>query len=154
MKHVYILFLVLSSCSIQAQIQTVGLFTNTQDSYNGYTLFSNNTVTYLIDNCGFVVNSWQSEYRPGVSVYLLENGNLLRTARVSGAFSGGGSGGLFELFSWDGDLLWSHRFADESQQSHHDIEPLPNGNFLALVWRSISGDEAEAQGRNSNQEVN
>ncbi len=135
------------------QTQTVGLFVNTEEAYNGYTLFSNNRTTYLIDNCGFVINTWESNTLPGASVYLLENGNLLRTGRIGSPFSGGGGGGLFELYSWDGDILWSYTIADENNLSHHDIEPLPNGNFLAMVWTKISAEEVEANGRNSDEGV-
>ena len=66
--------------------QTVGLFQNSPEAYNGYTLFSNNEITYLVDNCGDLVHTWESEYLPGFSLYLLENGNLLRTARIPGDF--------------------------------------------------------------------
>ena len=64
---------------LQAQ-QTVGLFLNEPTSYNGYTLFNSNssTSTYLLDNCGEMVHSWTSDYRPGLSVYLLEDGRLLK----------------------------------------------------------------------------
>ena len=74
--------------------QTVGLFLNTKDALEGYTLFTPNvyTNTYLIDNCGRIVNEWESGFLPGLSAYLLESGNLLRTARTIGAFNGGGSG--------------------------------------------------------------
>src|SRR5688572_22382292 len=51
----------------------------------GYTLFAplNSKDTYLIDNCGRVINSWQSDSYPGNTVYLMPNGNLLRTKRLT-----------------------------------------------------------------------
>ena len=63
-----------------AQNQTMGLFFNTPESFNGYTLFSNNEFSYLIDNCGFKVNEWESEYKAGHGIYLMENGCLLYTS--------------------------------------------------------------------------
>ena len=129
--------------------QTVGLFQNSPEAYNGYTLFSNDQMTYLMDNCGDVVHTWQSAYPPGNSLYLLENGNLLRTARISGAFSGGGIGGRIELFSWEGDLLWAYDHASFAYHHHHDIEPLPNGNFLLVAWERMTSEEAIANGRNT-----
>ncbi len=128
--------------------QTVGLFQNSPASYNGYTLFSNNETTYLIDNCGDMVHTWQSDYPPGNSLYLLENGNLLRTARISGDFSGGGIGGRIELFSWEGDLLWAYDHANFDYHHHHDIEPLPNGNFLLVAWERMSEEASIENGRN------
>ncbi|MEZ4960111.1 MAG: aryl-sulfate sulfotransferase [Saprospiraceae bacterium] len=132
----------------QAQ-QTVGLFLNDSLSYNGYTLFAPSTyrITYLIDNCGEIVNTWESEYSPGMSVYLLENGNLLRTARLNGAFTGGGVGGRIELFDWEGNLLWAYNYATNAHQQHHDIEPLPNGNILVLAWELVPQANAVAAGR-------
>lgn len=139
-------FLVFTS-HLSAQ-QTVGLFQNAPESYNGYTLFSNNEITYLIDNCGMVVHTWESAFRPGNSLYLLENGNLLRTARITGAFSGGGIGGRIELFNWEGDLLWEYEHASFDYHHHHDIEPLPNGNFLLVAWERMSPAAAIDNGRN------
>ena len=141
-------FIVLLSSQLCAQ-QTIGLFLNDSLSVNGYTLFTNNKTTYLIDNCGFVVNTWESGFSSNTSNYLLENGNLLRTARVGGIFSGGGIAGRIEMFNWEGDLLWWHHYASPDYHQHHDIEPLPNGNILILAWEARSVAEAIQAGRNS-----
>ncbi len=127
--------------------QTLGLLQNDSLSVNGYTLFTNNRTTYLIDNCGFIVNQWESDYFSNTSNYLLENGNLLRTCRVGGTFSGGGIGGRIELFNWEGDLLWWHHYATTEYHQHHDIEPLPNGNILILAWDLRTAEEAVEAGR-------
>ncbi len=132
--------------SLLAQ-QTSGLFLNDSLALQGYTLFGNNETTYLINNCGLIVNTWESNYKPGEAIYLLENGNLLRTAEVDGDFNAGGLGGRFELFSWEGELLWYYDFVSETMHPHHDIEPLPNGNFLCIVWEKITAKEAQAKGR-------
>jgi len=144
--YLVIIFLLLLDNVLVAQ-QTVGVFQNTEQAFNGYTLFSNNEETYLIDNCGFIVNRWTSEFKPGLSTYLLDTGQLLRTARVAGSFPGGGQGGRVELFSWEGDLLWTGQLADGNFHAHHDIEPMPNGHFLVVVWSKKSGAEASAAGR-------
>lgn len=141
-----ILPILLFSLGLNGQ-QTVGLFLNDSLSVNGYTLFSPNTSTYLIDNCGEVVNTWTSLYQAGSSVYLLENGNLLRTNRVAGSFNGGGVGGRLELRNWGNDLLWSYNYANSEHQQHHDIEILPNGNVLILAWEARTGVEAIQAGR-------
>ena len=36
---------------------------------------------------------------------------------------------------------------DEERALHHDIEPLPNGNILALAWKQKTPEEAAAVGR-------
>ncbi len=141
------LFLVLST-SIVAQ--TVGIFLNDSEAYNGYTLIAANyEQTYLIDNCGFVVNSWESDQTPGASTYLLENGNLLRTGRISSNFGGGGSGGRIELHSWEGDLLWRYDYSSPDFHQHHDVAILPNGNILLIAWELHSSNDAIDNGRDS-----
>ena len=147
-----IFFLTLFCENIVAQ-QTVGLFLNSHTALNGYTLFGNNEKTYLIDNCGFTINIWESDYDPGLGMYLLENGNLLRAAKINGSFSGGGLGGRFELYDWNSNFLWTFQYADNELHAHHDIEPLPNGNFLAIAWEKHSQANAQHNGRKYNGEV-
>lgn len=144
----YLLVLILSSSSFSVLgQQTVGLFQNTEFAQNGYSLFSSNKDTYLIDNCGHVVNKWESDFNPGSSVYLLEDGNLLRTGRISGDFAGGGIGGRLEILDWESNVVWSYHYANELVHQHHDIEPLPNGNILVLAWEKKSKEEAIEAGR-------
>jgi hypothetical protein len=132
---------------------TVGVLLNEVSAYPSYTLFSNNEETYLIDNCGLIVNQWTSEYRTGKAVYLLANGQLLRTAELDGAFPISGRGGRFELFNWDGALEWYYEINTDRLQAHHDIAPMPNGNFLCLVWEKLSASEAQALGRTGGGEL-
>ena len=128
--------------------QTIGLFLNDSLAYNGYTLIAPEyTTTYLIDNCGYVVNSWEADQRPGSSVYLLENGNLLRTGAISGSFNTGGAGGRIELFNWEGDLLWRFDYATPGFHQHHDVAALPNGNILLIAWEYHSSQNAVNNGR-------
>jgi hypothetical protein len=117
----------------------------------GYTLFAplNSKTTYLIDNCGRVINSWESEFFPGNTAYLLPNGNLLRAKRLPNeVITGGGGGGGVELFDWDSNLLWTFELNNDSLRLHHDIAPLPNGNVLMIVWELRTEEEALQAGRN------
>jgi len=63
--------------------QTLGLFINVTP-VEGLTVFGpmGPTTTYLINNDGLVVNAWSSSYSSALMGYLLDSGNLLRTARV------------------------------------------------------------------------
>ena len=74
-----------------AQTQTLGLFLNdTLNTFKGYTVFApkHNSMTYLIDNEGRKVHEWSaSTLPPGQTVYLLENGDLLRSCMVHGQLS-------------------------------------------------------------------
>ena len=163
MKIIFLVSVILSLATIsetQAQTQTVGNFINSSQAFEGYNLIAPQSSfnTYLIDNCGRVVNEWGSDFRIGLSAYLLEDGGLLRTGQLgSGAsptFSGGGTGGRLEMFNWEGDLTWSFVWADSSQHQHHDIEMMPNGNILILAWESHSYEEAISLGKTPNTDGN
>ena len=113
----------------------IGLFRHDEGTLAGYTLFApmRSNTTYLIDNDGMVVRTWQSDYIPSTSVYLRENGNLVRPGRLGGnptfnVFQG--EGGIIQEFSWEGDLLWEYTYSTADHITHHDIEPLPNRNVL------------------------
>jgi hypothetical protein len=135
-----LLFLLIFIANWSFAQQTVGIFQNDSLSYNGYTLLFPNVskTTYLLDNCGNVVHTWESDYNPGLVAYLLENGDLLRTARIGSNFNGGGSGGRIERFNWEGELLWSYNYSSADFHQHHDIEYLPNGN---IGTQSTDGDQ-------------
>ena len=65
--------------------QQIGLKKYDKDrAFNGYTLFApkHYTTTYVMDMQGRIINIWNSQYEPGQSVYLLENGNLDRKSVV------------------------------------------------------------------------
>jgi hypothetical protein len=129
--------------------QTVGLFSNQPSSYNGYTLFNSlgSTTTYLIDNCGTKVYEWNSNFKPAAVVYLLENGNLLRTNQFQNTtFSFGGTGGGIEILDPNSNVIWSYDVDSDSTLAHHDLEVLPNGNILILAIELISAQEADTCG--------
>lgn len=131
--------------------RTVGLINHdAPNSFQGYTLFApiTSTTTYLINNEGQVVKTWQSGYGPGQAVMLLEDGSLLRTAAPpSQSMQGGGAGGMVEMYDWSGIKVWTYTHLTSTARQHHDVEILPNGNILLLVWESHTRDEAIAAGR-------
>lgn len=149
-RSLLLYFTLLIFISVKAQ-NTVGTITNNTGTFNGYTLFApaGHTETYLINNCGEIVNQWSSTVPPGNAVYLLENGNLLRAGRISNAdINFGGVGGKVELFNWDGNLLWEYTYSSTTVSQHHDVFPLPNGNVLMLAVSTMTEAEAIQAGRN------
>lgn len=152
--------LVFASFTIKAQQPTVGLMLNTEDAYNGYTLFNagptasggfgGNSSAYLIDNCGNIVNSWKSDYNAGLSCYLDDEGNLVRPIqnRESNQMGGPGAGGGIEIQDWEGNIIWFFDYNENNEHlQHHDICPLPNGNILVIAWERFEADELVAYGR-------
>jgi hypothetical protein len=117
----------------------------------GYVLFSPllSTTTYLTDTEGRVVHTWESDFAPGASVHLLDDGHLLRPARDPALpfFTGGGQGGRIQEFTWEGDLVWDFVLGSHERMPHHDITPLPHGDVLAIVWERKTREEAIRAGR-------
>lgn len=141
----------------QAQPQTpsAGLLRRAEGATDGYTLFAplQSGTTYLVDVAGEVAHEWKTELGPGNAVYLLPSGNLLRCVRVedNAPFRGGGIGGRLQELAPDGSVVWDYSLATDEYHHHHDVEPLPNGNVLAIVWERLSRSEAVALGRDPEQ---
>ena len=142
--------------SIQAQQHTVGLLQyNPAVAFDGYNLHypHNQGNAYLLNNCGEIVHMWRdSFYKPGNGIWLRENGNLYvtkgRNALSNSFIHAGGGGEKVEIRDWDNNLLWTYTINDSTQRMHHDIEVLPNGNILAIVWEYRNDADAIANGRN------
>ena len=151
LKRLLIFFLIFEAIQSLAQDRTLGLLAyDPQASLEGYVLYSphGNSSVYLVNNCGELVNRWNSEYPPGVAVYLMEDGTLYRAGRLQNdRMNAGGSGGIIERFSWEGELLWQYVFNDENNRQHHDFQVLPNGNVLLLAWEYKTAEEALLAGR-------
>ncbi len=115
--------LVLCTCVAYAQ-NDIGLIEHNGNVSDGYILITpeKNEQVYLIDNCGEKIHEWTFSERPGLTCYLLENGNLLRAGKDS-----------VEIRDWNSNLVWSYDLDGNGLQQHHDIEPLPNGNILLIV---------------------
>jgi hypothetical protein len=128
-----------------------GVRTN-DDPADGYLLIApfEQQYTYLVAPDGRVAKHWRTSTRPGLSQQLLADGTLVRAGNLElrGTFARGqGAGGRLEALSWDGQQLWQQDFADDQQMQHHEIDVLPNGNVLAMVWELKTEDEALAAGR-------
>ena len=139
-----IIILIISSSFAQ---QTMGLFINDEKSENGYTLFSNNETTYLIDNCGFKVNEWESEYKTNNGLLITADGDLIRQGKLPSNTNIGGESGIIERFSWNGNLEWSYQISGNQFYAHHDMLQMPNGNLIVIVWEKISATQAAQEGR-------
>lgn len=120
----------------------------------GYTLFApmGGKETYLLNMQGEVVKTWRGTDRSSGSVYLLNNGNLLRTVspapgEVRTPFVGKGvQGGIIQEISPRGQIVWEYSYVDNKVRQHHDIEPLPNGNVLILAWELKTQNDLNAVG--------
>ena len=123
-------------------------------AFDGMTIFSpaqgggGTFNSYLIDNELNEINVWTHPRGAASMPYLLEDSTLIYPYRVQNvSMNAGGVGGGISKYSWDGELLWSYEIANNTYQHHHDVEPLPNGNILVIVWERKTANEAYAAGR-------
>ena len=101
----------------------------------------------IINNDKEVLGRFEGKYFSG-HTEVLENGDLFGTsAAYHDGFRSGGRNGCVERYAADGGLLWRVKIGGENYLSHHDVVLLENGNFLAIVWDRVSGDEVIEQGR-------
>jgi hypothetical protein len=135
--------------SALAQNPTIGLIYDDPRACPGYTLLAPTAykAAWLIDNKGRAVHKWEGVYPPGLCVYMLENGNLLRTGRVDLGTPEGG--GRVEEVDWDGKVVWRLDDKETPYSFHHDAVRLPNGNILTLAHEAKSLREAIDAGRDS-----
>ncbi len=144
---------------VLAQKNTIGLISyNPIEAYPGYNLIfphAQSTV-FLLDNCGELVHFWEDEpvFAPGNTVYIMENGNLIKCKRNSNSaindpIWAGGAGETVEVRTWENDLIASFTLNNSSYRLHHDVAPMPNGNILMIAWENKSGAEAHQAGRDT-----
>jgi hypothetical protein len=109
------------------------------------------TSTYLIDKNGQIVQQWihkkLTDSLNGYSAYLLENGNLLRSAQIGTnplqdikPLNAAPLQGIIDEIDRMGNVVWTYRLSDSIHMLHHDIKPLPpragetEGNILASTF--------------------
>lgn len=130
-----------------------GLRVNEPGAFDGLTIIQplRSKDVHLVDMDGTVVHTWKTGYTPGAWLHLLPNGNMLRSGHKEdqARFHGGGIGGVIQEIDWDGGVVWEFELADDDRRLHHDIEPLPNGNLLAIAWEYHSKEDAIARGRDA-----
>ncbi|MDX2362490.1 MAG: aryl-sulfate sulfotransferase [Crocinitomicaceae bacterium] len=138
MKHILVLLFFLNVTVSFGQTPTIGLVHHTDSVSSGYTLFSpdDNNNVYLIDNCGKLINEWVFNELPGITSYLLDNGNLLYAGKDS-----------ITIRDWNDNTLWSYATTANGIAQHHDIEPLPNGNILCIVTEFKTAAEQTSAGK-------
>jgi len=124
---------------------------NAPGAFDGLTIIQplRSKDVHLVDMDGKVVHTWKTAYTPGAWLHLLPNGNMLRSGHKEdeSRFRGGGIGGVIQEIDWDGKVVWEFELATDDRRLHHDLEPLPNGNLLAIAWEFHSKEDALLHGR-------
>lgn len=112
------------------------------------------TFAHLIDKTGKKYHTWEFEKNLGNDVELLEDGTLIGMFKSENpTFNFGGYGGIVEIINSDNSIAWSREVSSATQLAHHDVEMLPNGNVLFLVWDRIFAGQNASLGINADHDV-
>lgn len=105
---------------------------------------------FLMDKNADIVHEWSLDGKIiGNDGYLLPTGKLLVALEADAPkIQFGGQGGRIRILDKAGAIEWNFDYATEDYQTHHDVEMLPNGNILAIVWEKKTADLAEMAGSN------
>ena len=110
---------------------------------------SGRTTSLLVDKRGNTVYEWNFETKLGNDFELLPDGKSIGMfKRSEPVVSFGGYGGIVKIFDETGTETWSYDYVNGNDIGHHDVEMLPNGNVIFLVWEEIDATEAQAAGVN------
>lgn len=112
------------------------------------------TTAYLVNREGEKLFIWNFPYNLGNDLELLPNGNVLGMFKSADPqITFGGWGGLVKIIAPDGSVVWEYDVHSENFIGHHDVEMLPNGNVLILLWEKITAAEAQQSAANTDVDV-
>lgn len=117
--------------------------------YDGYVLVNDaaNNRAYLINKDAQLLHEWPLSNKVGNDALLLPDGRLLALLEAdTPLINFGGKGGKIQFIQKDGTIDWNFEYSTEDYITHHDVELLPNGNVIALVWERIPSQEAMEHG--------
>lgn len=105
---------------------------------------------YIVNKEGEKLHTWNLTDRLGNDFELLDDGRALGAFKVDNApFSFGGGAGSAKIINPDSSIDWEYILADDNYLIHHDVEMLPNGNILMMVWERIPEGVAQQEGINT-----
>jgi hypothetical protein len=106
-----------------------------------------NNRAFLMDKKANLLHEWNIGHHLGNDAYLLPNGTMLASLEADDPqIRFGGQGGKIQFIEKDGRVLWNFDYSSENAETHHDVELLPNGNVLAIVWEKKTTEEAITAG--------
>ena len=130
---------------------------NSEKIKDGYLLVTdaaNNRVFLMEKEFSEIVYEWELPAAVGNDSQVLEDGSLLIALKDSNpSVEFGGYGGRIVIINPDDQLEWDYIVSDNQQLAHHDIEMLPNGNVLILVWELKSSFDLVYNGYTGNEEI-
>lgn len=104
-----------------------GIVLNTSEAFDGYILFENNDDTYLMNNCGEILNKWDNINQTDNHTKLLENGNMMFIRNES----------VFEV-DWDGNIVNNVAPSSPGLSLDYEVVLLPDSNYLCVTRRDMT----------------
>ncbi|NAY92917.1 hypothetical protein GTQ34_13420 [Muricauda sp. JGD-17] len=118
-------------------------------AYDGYILINDagNDRVYIMDKESNIIHEWDLPNDIGNDVELLPDGRLLGIMKADDPkITFGGHGGKLQFLNPDSSVDWDFDYSSEDYIAHHDVELLPNGNIITIVWERKTASEAEIAG--------
>jgi len=115
---------------------------------------ANSNRAFLIDKNANLLFEWPLGNNIGNDVFLLPDNRLLAILEAdTPLITFGGKGGKIQFIQKDGTIDWNFDYSTEDYITHHDVELLPNGNVIALVWERMPIQEAIVNGSVHNRDL-
>ena len=108
---------------------------------------NSSTNSYLINKQGDKIYDWIFDTTSGNDLEILNNGNILGLFKAANpSIDFGGFGGTAKIIDQTNNTTWEYTVSDNDFIAHHDVEMLPNGNILMMIWERINNETAVNNG--------
>ena len=98
---------------------------------------------YVMNKSAALLHEWALSNNIGNDAFLLPDARLLASLEADEPkITFGGKGGQVQFVDKDGNIEWQFIYSSPLAEMHHDVELLPNGNVIALVWELRTAEEA------------
>jgi len=107
---------------------------------NDYILAVENssTTSYLLNKEGNKIYTWNFSDTSGNDIELLPDGNIIGLFKDNNpTIDFGGFGGTAKIIDNNNNTIWEYTVSNNNSIAHHDVEILPNGNVLMIIWERV-----------------
>ena len=105
------------------------------------------TTSYLLNKKGEKIYNWDFSQVSGNDIELLSDGSIIGIFRQENpSIDFGGAGGIAKIIDKENVTVWEYTVSDNNSIAHHDVEILPNGNVLMIVWERVLNQIAIEKG--------
>ena len=116
---------------------------------NDYILAVENssTTSYLLNKEGDKIFTWNFSETSGNDLELLSDGSIIGLFKeTNSSIDFGGFGGTAKIIDKNNITIWEYTVSNNNSIAHHDVEVLPNGNVLMIVWERVQNQVAIENG--------